>query len=173
VHRHASKHTQFLWPAYPIYGSPSITYIQTLRMHAHVQTSVIAHSTLFMSFWINLSLSLSLRHTHTHTHTSVYVFPCKFTHALRRHKYISYACVCACCSVLCGYHFDSIHWALMCTQQSNFTPFMCFWNKCRINQLSRFISAGWIYYCIIYSLSFATHILWVDRWLLANRILYF
>ena len=153
LHRHASKHTQFLWPAYPVYGSPSITYIQTLMMHMFIQVWLhIAHS-----FYLFLKQ----------------VSPRKFTHALHRHKYISYASVCACCSMLCGYHFDSIHWAPTCTQQRNFTLSMCFWNKCQINQFSKFISAGWIYYCIIYSLSFSTHILWVDWWLSANRILYF
>ena len=161
IHNSYGLHTQFM-----------VAHQLHIYKHSgctHMFKQVWLHIALFL--WVFESISLSL--SDTHTHTSVYVFPCKFTHALRRHKYISYACVCACCSVLCGYHFDSIHWALMCTQQSNFTPFMCFWNKCRINQLSRFISAGWIYYCIIYSLSFATHILWVDRWLLANRILYF
>jgi hypothetical protein len=153
IHNPYGLHTQFMQP---------INYIYTNTWDAHVHTSVIAHNTLFICFW-NKYISL--------THTLLFL--CFHVNLHNRHKYISFASLCACCSVLCGYHFDSIHWALMCTQQRNFTLSMCFWNKCQINQLSRFISAGWIYYCIIYSLSFATYILWVDRWLSENWILYF
>jgi hypothetical protein len=140
-----------------IYG----IYTQKIQSQLFSLVFSLNNSSVLTSFLLHLLSNLNK------------VSPRKFTHALHRHKYISYASVCACCSVLCGYHFDSIHWAPMCTQQRNFTLSMCFWNKCQINQFSKFISAGWIYYCIIYSLSFSTHILWVDRWLSANRILNF